>query len=56
MFYERKIINDPVFGFINIPKGLLYDIVRHPLLQRLNRIKQVGLSSVVYPGAQHTRF
>lgn len=56
MSYERKIINDPVFGFINIPKGLLYDIVRHPLLQRLNRIKQLGLSSVVYPGAQHTRF
>lgn len=54
--HERKIINDPVFGFINIPKGLLYDIVRHPLLQRLTRIKQVGLSSVVYPGAQHTRF
>lgn len=54
--YERKIINDPVFGFINIPKGLLYNIVKHPLLQRLNRIKQVGLSSVVYPGAQHTRF
>ena len=56
MVYERTIINDPVFGFINIPKGLLYDIVRHPLLQRLTRIKQVGLSSVVYPGAQHTRF
>ena len=56
MPYERKIINDPVFGFINIPKGLLYDIVRHPLLQRLTRIKQVGLSSVVYTGAQHTRF
>ena len=56
MPYERKIINDPVFGFINIQKGLLYDIVRHPLLQRLTRIKQVGLSSVVYPGAQHTRF
>lgn len=54
--HERKIINDPVFGFINIPKGLLYDLVRHPLLQRLNRIKQLGLSSVVYPGAQHTRF
>ena len=41
--------------FINIPKGLLYDVVRHPLLQRRNRIKQLGLSSVVYPGAQHTR-
>lgn len=56
MSYERKIINDPVFGFIKIPKGLLYDVVRHPLLQRLTRIKQLGLSSVVYPGAQHTRF
>ena len=56
MPYERKIINDPVFVFINVQKGLLYDIVRHPLLQRLTRIKQVGLSSVVYPGAQHTRF
>lgn len=53
---ERKIINDPVFGFINIPKGLLYDIIQHPLLQRLSRIKQLGISSVVYPGAQHTRF
>jgi HD superfamily phosphohydrolase len=53
---KRKIINDPLFGFINIPKGLLYDIVRHPIVQRLNRIKQMGLSFVVYPGAQHTRF
>ena len=53
---DRKIINDPIFGFINIPKGLLYDIVTHPILQRLTRIKQLGLSSIVYPGAQHTRF
>ena len=53
---ERKIINDPVFGFINIPKGLLYDVITHPIVQRLTRIKQLGLSSVVYPGAQHTRF
>ena len=53
---ERKIINDPVFGFINIPKGLLYDIVRHPILQRLTRISQLGLTTMVYPGAQHTRF
>ena len=51
-----KIINDPVFGFIKIPRGLLYDIVRHPLFQRLNRINQLGLASVVYPGARHTRF
>ncbi|MDR0893437.1 MAG: HD domain-containing protein, partial [Mediterranea sp.] len=54
--YDSKIINDPVFGFINIPKGLPYDLIRHPLLLRLTRIKQLGLSSVVYPGAQHTRF
>jgi hypothetical protein len=53
---EAKIINDPVFGFIKIPRGLLYDIVRHPLMQRLNRINQLGLASVVYPGARHTRF
>ena len=53
---EPKIINDPVFGFIKIPRGLLYDVVRHPLMQRLNRINQLGLASVVYPGARHTRF
>ena len=56
MPHENKIINDPVFGFINVPKGLLCDIINHPLLQRLTRIKQVGLLPVVYPGAQHTRF
>ena len=53
---DVKIINDPVFGFIKIPKGLLYNIVEHPLFQRLNRINQLGLASVVYPGARHTRF
>ena len=53
---ETKIINDPVFGFIKIPRGLLYDVVQHPLIQRLNRINQLGLASVVYPGARHTRF
>lgn len=52
---KRKIINDPVFGFINIPNDILYDIIQHPYFQRLNRIKQLGLSSFVYPGAQHTR-
>ena len=56
MIQKRKIINDPVFGFINIPEGLLLDILNHPFMQRLTRIKQMGLSSVVYPGAQHTRF
>ena len=53
---SAKIINDPVFGFIKIPRGLLYDIVSHPLFQRLSRINQLGLASVVYPGARHTRF
>ena len=53
---DHKIINDPVFGFIKIPRGLLYDIVEHPLMQRLNRINQLGLASMVYPGARHTRF
>lgn len=53
---DSKIISDPVFGFITIPHGLLLDIVDHPLMQRLRRIKQLGLTNVVYPGAQHTRF
>ena len=51
-----KIINDPVHGFIKIPRGLMLNIVQHPLMQRLTRIKQLGMSSFVYPGAQHTRF
>ena len=53
---DTKIINDPVFGFIKIPNGILLDIVKHPLMQRLSRIKQLGMASAVYPGAQHTRF
>jgi len=52
---KRKIINDPVFGFINIPNDFLYDIIQHPYFQRMSRIKQLGLTSTVYPGAQHTR-
>lgn len=52
---KKKIINDPVFGFITIPSDFLYQILQHPTLQRLNRIKQLGLASFVYPGAQHTR-
>ena len=44
-----------MFGFINIPNDFLYDIIQHSYFQRLNRIKQLGLSSFVYPGAQHTR-
>ena len=56
MANKRKIINDPVFGFITIPNELIYDVLQHPYVQRLNRIRQLGLSYVVYPGAQHSRF
>ncbi|GHT25902.1 hypothetical protein AGMMS4957_21230 [Bacteroidia bacterium] len=51
----RKIINDPVFGFINIPNDFIYSIIQHPYFQRLTRIKQLGVIHLVYPGAQHTR-
>ena len=50
------VINDPVYGFTVVPRGLLCDIIRHPYFQRLHRIRQLGLSGLVYPGAQHTRF
>ncbi|QJW91154.1 HD domain-containing protein [Spirosoma taeanense] len=53
---KKKILNDPVYGFITIPTELLYDLVEHPFFQRLRRIKQLGLSEYVYPGALHTRF
>lgn len=52
---KKKIINDPVFGFINIPDELLFDVLQHPYVQRLGRIKQLGVSNLVYPGAVHTR-
>ena len=53
---KKKIINDPVFGFINIRSELVFDLIEHPYFQRLRRIKQLGLSCMVYPGANHTRF
>ena len=53
---KRKIINDPVFGFLNIPDERIYDVLQHPYVQRLNRIRQLGLSFMVYPGAMHSRF
>src|SRR5690554_2044685 len=56
MSLKRKIINDPVFGFINIPNDFVYELICHPNMQRLNRIRQLGLAPFVYPGAQHTRF
>ncbi len=53
---KKKVINDPVFGFINIQSELVFDLIEHPFFQRLRRIKQLGLSSLVFPGANHTRF
>lgn len=53
---KRKIINDPVYGFITIPNELVFDLIEHPFFQRLRRIKQLGLTGLVYPGAFHTRF
>jgi HD superfamily phosphohydrolase len=53
---KRKIFNDPVHGFITIPYELIFDIIEHPYFQRIRRIQQLGLSTYVYPGANHTRF
>ena len=55
MTNKRKIINDPVFGFITIPTDFIYDLLQHPYLNRLSRIKQLGLTHYVYPGTQHNR-
>jgi len=53
---KRKILNDPVYGFINIPDDIIFDLIEHPYFQRLRRILQLGLTHLVYPGALHTRF
>ena len=53
---KRKIINDPLYGFITLPFDVIYDIIEHPYFQRLRRIRQLGLTSMVYPGAYNTRF
>ena len=53
---KRKIINDPVFGFVTLSTDKVYDVLQHPYVQRLGRIRQLGLSYYVYPGAQHSRF
>lgn len=53
---KRKIINDPVYGFTTIPDELIYDLIQHPYFQRLRRIRQLGLTDYVYPGATHSRF
>ncbi|PWG04331.1 HD domain-containing protein [Polaribacter aquimarinus] len=53
---KLKILNDPIYGFIQIPNSLIFDIIEHPYFQRLRRITQMGFSNLVYPGANHTRF
>jgi uncharacterized protein len=55
MAYVRKIINDPVYGFITIDDPLIFEIISHPYYQRLRRIHQMAFASLVYPGAVHTR-
>jgi HD superfamily phosphohydrolase len=53
---KKKIINDPLYGFIVVPNDLIFDLINHPYFQRLRRIRQLGLTDFVYPGALHTRF
>ena len=53
---KLKILNDPIYGFITIPNERIFDIIEHKYFQRLRRISQMGMSYLVYPGAQHTRF
>ena len=53
---KKKIVNDPIYGFVSIPDELHFDIIEHPYFQRLRRIKQVSLTNLVFPSALHTRF
>ena len=53
---KKKVFNDPVYGFINLHSDRLFEMIMHPYVQRLRRIKQLGLTELVYPGATHTRF
>ena len=53
---KKKIINDPLYGFVQLPHEILFDLIEHPYFQRLRRIKQLGMTNLVYPGALHTRF
>lgn len=53
---KRKIVNDPVYGLIHVPYDIIYEVIEHRYFQRLRRIKQLGLTHLIYPGATHTRF
>lgn len=53
---KKKIINDPLYGFVSIPNPLIFEVMEHPHFQRLRHISQLGLAQFVYPGARHTRF
>lgn len=53
---KSKIINDPIYGFVTLPGDIISDLINHPYFQRLRRIKQLGMTNLVYPGALHTRF
>lgn len=55
-YNKKKIFNDPLYGFISLPYNVIFDLIEHPYFQRLRRIKQLGLTHLVYPGALHTRF
>ncbi|MCE3229762.1 MAG: phosphohydrolase [Bacteroidetes bacterium] len=55
-YNKRKILNDPIYGFVTLPNDITYNLINHPFFQRLRRIKQLGLTNLVYPGALHTRF
>ena len=56
MTNKRKIINDPVYGFLSIDDDLIYDVIEHPYFQRQRAVKQLGFTYLVYPGAVHSRF
>ena len=56
IYNKKKIFNDPLYGFISLPFNIIFDLIEHPYFQRLRRIKQLGLTHLVYPGALHTRF
>ena len=53
---SQFVVNDPVYGFVSVPRGLLCELINHPAFQRLSRIRQLGMSALVYPGATHTRW